>query len=300
MFDYPHLEVLLAVEREGSLDRAALTKGVTKSAISQTLKLLEERMGAVTLNRNSTETTHLGAKLCRHMEHVNLLEQRFLIENAHLLGKIELPSVTVKIAIDDDSLSSWFTDVVKGTHAIHDRVLLDIVMAKGDETFREMQDGKISAAISTRDTPLPNFTTYTLGRHIYYATATPEFVSRYFANGVTIDALKQAPSVRYGRQRDHSDQWIERAFDANEIISSDTVASSHGIANACIDGAAWGMNPSLLVKDYLDRGELVELIPGVTIAQNIYWHVSSIGNETLAPVTRNVRDAAQSHLPEAT
>lgn len=138
-----------------------------------------------------------------------------------------------------------------------------------------------------------------LQRNKTHATATPEFVSRYFTNGVTIDALKQAPAVRYGRQRDHSDQWIEKAFDANEIISSDTVASSHGIANACIDGAAWGMNPSLLVKDYLESGELVELMPGVTIAQNIYWHVSSIGNDILAPVTSNVRDAAQTHLPEA-
>lgn len=206
----------------------------------------------------------------------------------------------MKVAVDDDSLSSWFTDVVKATHTIHGKVLLDIVLANGDETLQEMKDGKISAAISTSDTPLPNFTTYSLGQHIYHATATPEFVARHFPDGITLEALRQAPSVRYNQHHDHRDKWIKTVFDAREKIPADTVASSHGIANACVDGAAWGMNPSLLVKDHLERGNLVELIPGLTIRQNIYWHVSSICNETLAPVTGNVRSAALTHLFDPT
>ena len=74
MLDYAHLEALLAVEREKSFDGAAKSLGVTSSAISQRIKLLEERIGAVTLNRQTpVSTTELGAILCRHAEKVIML-----------------------------------------------------------------------------------------------------------------------------------------------------------------------------------------------------------------------------------
>ena len=74
MLDYAHLQALLAVEREKSFEGAARALGVTSSAISQRIKLLEERIGAVALNRQTpVTTTEVGATLCRHAEKVILL-----------------------------------------------------------------------------------------------------------------------------------------------------------------------------------------------------------------------------------
>lgn len=53
MFDYAHLEALLAVEREGSFEGAVRALGVTSSAVSQRIRLLEERIGAIVINRQS-------------------------------------------------------------------------------------------------------------------------------------------------------------------------------------------------------------------------------------------------------
>ena len=84
MFDYPHLEVLLAVEREGSLERAAKSLNVTKSALSQTLGTLDYRMGAVTLDRKPMHPTRFGSRLCRHLEQIALLERNFFANHQDL------------------------------------------------------------------------------------------------------------------------------------------------------------------------------------------------------------------------
>ena len=45
MLDYPLLEAVAALDREGSFEGAARALHVTSSAISQRVKLLEERVG---------------------------------------------------------------------------------------------------------------------------------------------------------------------------------------------------------------------------------------------------------------
>ena len=53
MLDYPGLQALAAVVREGSFERAARALHVTPSAVSQRVKLLEERLGRVLVVRGS-------------------------------------------------------------------------------------------------------------------------------------------------------------------------------------------------------------------------------------------------------
>ena len=50
MLDYPALAAVAAIVREGSFERAAERLGVTPSAISQRVKALEERLGAILID----------------------------------------------------------------------------------------------------------------------------------------------------------------------------------------------------------------------------------------------------------
>ena len=77
MLDYAGLEALAAVLREGSFERAARKLHVTPSAISQRIKLLEERVGQVLVLRGTPCTgTEAGRRLCLHVEQVALLEHQ--------------------------------------------------------------------------------------------------------------------------------------------------------------------------------------------------------------------------------
>ena len=49
MLDYALIDAVAAVLREGSFERAARALGVTPSAVSQPVKLIEERMGTALL-----------------------------------------------------------------------------------------------------------------------------------------------------------------------------------------------------------------------------------------------------------
>jgi hypothetical protein len=74
MLDYALLAALAAVIRTGSFERAAQHLNVTPSAISQRIKLLEERLGTVLVVRGQPCTaTEVGQRLCQHVEQVALL-----------------------------------------------------------------------------------------------------------------------------------------------------------------------------------------------------------------------------------
>ena len=51
MLDYPQLQALVAVHRRGSFDLAAAELGLTPSAVSQRIKALEDRVGALLIRR---------------------------------------------------------------------------------------------------------------------------------------------------------------------------------------------------------------------------------------------------------
>lgn len=77
MLDYLSLAAVAAVAREGSFEKAALRLGVTPSAVSQRIKGLEDRLGAILLVRGSPcRPTEIGARLCAHVEQVRCLKAR--------------------------------------------------------------------------------------------------------------------------------------------------------------------------------------------------------------------------------
>ena len=300
MLDYAHLEALLAVERERSFEGAARALGITSSAVSQRIKLLEERIGAVTLNRQTpVTTTEVGAELCRHAEMVIMLEGEVIQRNRRELGRNEENFRKIKIAVNDDSLSSWFMGILKANSASANPYLLEISIADQDYSIDQMKAGSALAAISIHKNPVQGFQSTYLGTHVYRATASPNFIERYFPDGVTVEALEHAPSLRYSSQDDLQIQWIEQVFNAKVYPQSHTIPSSHGFVSSCLADIAWGMNPALMVDDYIAEGKLVELVPGQTLNKPLYWHCSRVIAEPFKKFTKTVLDEANRLLDQS-
>ena len=73
--DHGNLRALAAVVREGSFERAAAVLNVTPSAVSQRIKVLEERMGRLLVQRTVPAiATPDGQVLVQLAEHTALLE----------------------------------------------------------------------------------------------------------------------------------------------------------------------------------------------------------------------------------
>jgi len=300
MLDYAHLQALLAVERERSFEGAARALGITSSAVSQRIKLLEERIGAVTLNRQTpVTTTEVGAELCRHAEMVIMLEGEVIQRNRQELSNSEEDFRKIKIAVNDDSLSSWFMGILEANSATPNPYLLEISIADQDYSIDQMKAGSALAAISIHKNPVQGFQSTYLGMHIYRATASPAFMARYFPDGVTVEALEQAPSLRYSSQDDLQIQWIDQVFNAKVYPQSHTIPSSHGFVSACLADVAWGMHPALMVDDYIADGRLVELVPDQTLDKPLYWHCSRVIAEPFKKFTATVLEEANRLLDQS-
>lgn len=294
MLDYPALQAVSLVVRTGSFDKAAQALNVTPSAVSQRVKQFEERLGTVLIIRGQPCTaTERGEWLCRHMEQVGLLEGE-LMTRLPALAEPDLPQqrVTLRIAANADSLGTWFLHAVaafanRGPH------LIDIAVDDQEHTADWLRQGRVLAAVTALDKPIQGCRVIPLGSLRYLATASPEFMARHFAEGVTLAALAQAPSLVFNQKDRLQSQWMEAAFGERPAHPVHWVPSTQGFVEASLLGIGWSANPELLVREHIAAGRLCELVPGMVLETPLFWQVNRVAAERLADLTRAVVETAR-------
>lgn len=295
-FEYPLLEALAAVIREGTFEAAARALNVTQSAISQRVKLLEERTGVVLIVRGRPcVATEYGQKLCRHFEQVQLLENDLrksltTIENTSW----GIPAV-IRIAVNRDSLATWFPSVVKraGTEL---NLHFDIVPDDQEHTAERLRSGEALAAVTTEANPLHGCRRVPLGAIEYLAVASPRFVARNFRDGITLEAISKATHLVFDRKDLLPQQWLLNAFGEPAPLSGHWLPSFSGYLACCLNDAGWGMMPRFSVQTHLDDGSLIELVPGAIVVVHLYWQSSAPGSEIMKMLSAIVVDVARRHL----
>jgi LysR family transcriptional regulator (chromosome initiation inhibitor) len=294
MLDYPALQAVSLVVRTGSFDKAAQALNVTPSAISQRVKQLEERLGTVLIIRGQPCTaTERGEWLCRHMEQIGLLEGE-LMTRLPALAEPDQPQqrLTLRVAANADSLGTWFLRAV-AAFAEQSPHLLDIAVDDQEHTADWLRQGRVLAAVTALEKPIQGCRVIRLGSLRYLATASPEFMARYFAEGVTLPAMAQAPSLVFNQKDRLQSQWMEAALGESPGHPVHWVPSTQGFVEASLLGMGWCANPELLVKDHLAAGRLRELMPGTALDTPLFWQVNRVAAERLADLTRAVVETAR-------
>ncbi len=291
MLDYALIDALAAVLREGSFERAARALHLTPSAVSQRVRLLEERLGQVLVVRsNPTRATPAGRALARHAEQIGLLEHELLGELPVLAQGVQ-GRVTLPVAVNADSLASWF--IAAAAEATADApLLLDLSLDDQEHTAEWLRSGEVVAAVTALAQAVPGCRSMPLGRLRYCATASPAFMQRHFADGINADSLAQAPALTFNRRDRLQDQWIGQALGRDLPAPTHWLPSTQAFVDGCLAGLGWGMNMQAMVQPMLDRGELVELVPGQTLAVPLYWQHRRRALPVLDALSRAVQKAA--------
>jgi LysR family transcriptional regulator, chromosome initiation inhibitor len=291
MLDYALLDALAAVLREGSFERAARALHLTPSAVSQRVRLLEERLGQVLVVRaNPTRATPAGRALARHAEQVGLLEHELLAELPVLAQGVQ-GRVTLPVAVNADSLATWFIAAASEATA-EAPLLLDLSLDDQDHTAEWLRSGEVVAAVTALADAVPGCRSVPLGRLRYCATASPVFMQRHFRRGVDAESLSQAPTLIFSRRDRLQAQWIEQVLGRELPVPTHWLPSSQAFVDGCRAGLGWGMNVQSLVQPLLESGELVELVPGQTLAVPLYWQHRRRGLAALEALSRAVQKAA--------
>ncbi len=297
VLDYPSMRAVALVAQTGSFEKAAQVLCVTPSAVSQRIKQLEERLGVVLIVRgNPCVATEKGEWLCRHMDHVGMLESELFRQLPSLLEAGEVPErVTLNIATNADSLGTWFLDAVSKFTGRFD-YLVNVAVDDQDHTVEWLRGGRLLAAVTAHAKPVQGCRVLALGVLRYHATASPDFMARHFADGVTPASLARAPGLTFNQKDRLQASWVKKVLGEDIAYPTHWLPSTDGFVKASLSGMGWGLNPVQLVGEHLKSGRLVEVVPGTPLDIPLYWQVNRLAAERLGGLTADVVETARRAL----
>ncbi|SFH16650.1 LysR family transcriptional regulator ArgP [Modicisalibacter xianhensis] len=283
MLDYKLLQALSAVVDQSGFERGAKHLGLTQSAVSQRIKLLEARLGQPVLVRApKLAPTPLGRRLLNHVQQVRLLEHD-LLDQIPALGEREQ---RLRLAINADSLATWWSPVT-GEFCRQQGLLLDLVVEDQDVALKRMRDGEVAGCICATPRPVQGARSHPLGSMRYRALASPGYVERHFPHGLTHEALRRAPAIVFGPDDRLQHRYLEmRGY--LEPFPHHLCPSSEGFIHLAQAGMGYGLIPEGQVKRELEEGALVDLDTSSYIDVPLYWHYWRHGGSTLEALTEHL------------
>jgi LysR family transcriptional regulator (chromosome initiation inhibitor) len=280
------LDALVAIADHGSFDAAARQLHITPSAVSQRVRALEATAGQVLISRGTP---------CRPTPHGEWLvrlgrQTRFLYtEAAQALttaAAVELP-----VAVNADSLASWFRDVLAvattwaGT---------SIRLRVEDQGYSQelLRRGDVLAAVTSDPTAVQGCSVDSLGALRYLPAAAPAVAARW-RRGAAPDWAAM-PVVIFNDKDDLQHELLRRHGVEQGPPVVHQVPSTADFYAAIRMGLGWGMLPEAQARADLAAGELVRL-SGDVIDIPLHWQRWRLDSPKLAALTAAVRVAA-SHL----
>jgi LysR family transcriptional regulator (chromosome initiation inhibitor) len=295
MFDYKLLSALAAVIEQAGFERAAQVLGLSQSAVSQRIKVLEARIGQPVLVRAAPPIpTDIGRRLLNHVQQVRLLE-RDLQSVVPALDDGGMPE-RLRIALNADSLATWWAPAV-GDFCVEQGLLTDLVVEDQDVGLKRMRAGEVAACLCGSERPVAGARSLLLGAMRYRALASPAFIKRYFPDGVDPLAVAKTPALVFG-----PDDFLQHRYLASlgveDGFQHHLCPSSEGFIRMIDAGMGWGLVPELQVREQLARGTLVELLPDRPIDVPLYWHHWRNGGQLLTRLTEHLaKNAGQWLVP---
>lgn len=259
-------ETLAVVVETGTLEAAARKLHVSPSAVSQRIRALEQHLGRVMLVRSKpARATDAGEAVVRLARQARLIEHDAL---AALTGSEERGTVSMPLAVNADSLATWFLAPLARLSQQHPLVF-DLHRDDQDFTAELLESGTVMGAVTSRATAVAGCRVTPLGAMRYEAVATPGFAARWLSTGPEEIALAHAPLVDFDRRDDLQTRWLA-THGVAAAPPRHYVPASHDFAAAVHAGLGWGMLPGAQSEPALAAGKLVRL-GGPPVDVPLYW-----------------------------
>ncbi|MBF9001416.1 MULTISPECIES: LysR family transcriptional regulator ArgP [Vibrio] len=294
--DYKWIEALDSVLSHGSFERAADDLCLSQSAVSQRIKQLEKFLAQPVLIRSAPpQATPIGTKLLGLYRRVSLLEQEVIPE---LTNHSTLRPINLTIATNADSLATWVLPALKPMMS-DNSLALHFAILDENRSIQKMKSGEAVGAISLESQALVGCCAEYLGKMEYLCVASPEFIVRHFAGGVSHDSLLKAPMVSFDQQDEQHKQFLLKHFGiTQELFINHKVGSSEAFVEMAKMGIAYCLIPKLQIIQELELGTLVDITPGMSIVNQIYWHHWQLENGILKEISAAIVQGAKEALEQ--
>ena len=293
--DYKLLKALDAVILEQNFERAATRLHITQSAVSQRIKLLESHLGQPLLMRTQPlQPTLLGRQLLGHYQRVLQLET----ELTNQLYTNNQKTQTMPIAVNADSLSSWFIPALTPLLQ-EEKIELNLYVEDESRSWERMRSGETLACVTNKAQGIAGSHSCFLGYMEYLCVATPTFVQRYFSKGINKKTLSQAPATAFDQHDDIHLQFLQDNFDLQQgQYPCHTIRSSEAFVDLTLASGAYSLNSRFLIEKYLESGQLLNLLPEHKVKIPLYWHHWQLAGKLMTQLTENVINYTQLYLSQ--
>lgn len=269
MLDYRGIEALYTVQELQNFDLAAKKLFITQSAVSQRIKGLEDYYGEPVLIRTLPyRPTKLGRQLIGHFKKICLLQD----ELAQELGVIKIQP-HISIAINRDSLETWFLDLMEREKEVFSDLILEIIADDQELTLNYLKNGTVSACLSTSEKEILGGKASFLGNMQYILVASPAFVEKYFSFENPTDCFQNAPAIKFDKNDYLHERYLEKFFGINgNELKYNVIPSVKGFKKFALLGHGYALIPKIDILDELKTKQLVQLYPDKPWEVPLYWH----------------------------
>lgn len=300
MLDARQLEALAAVLEHGGFGAAARALNLTLAAVSLRIKGLEASLGQRLLVRGkSVRATPAGQALLAHVKQLRLME-------SDLIGGLQPGRPqragdawqSLGVAVNADSLSSWFLPGVAALLARH-KLLLDVLIDDQDHTHESLKNGDVVGCVSTQTQAMRGCLAESLGVMRYRCVAAPARVRQcHTASGaLSVHRLLATPAVIFNRKDGLQDAFLAQHF---QLIAPQYprhfVPAVDAFESALEHGLGWGMVPEWSLAGRVAPLKLEEILPGSAVDVALYWHHWERESESARRLTQAVKLAARKVL----
>lgn len=293
MLDYRGIEALHTVYELQNFELAAKKLFITQSAVSQRIKGLEDYYGEPVLIRTLPyRPTKLGKQLISHFKKICLLES----ELAQELGTIKIQP-HISIAINRDSLETWFLDLMESEKNFFDDIILEIIADDQELTLNYLKNGMVSACLSTSKKEILGGQASFLGSMEYILVASPTFLKKYFLSNNPIECLLAAPAIKFDANDFLHERYLEKYFGINgSELKYNIIPSVKGFTKFALLGYGYGLIPKIDILHELKTKQLIQIFPGKTWEIPLYWHYWTVQSNLYQKFNKNMIHLAKSKL----
>ncbi len=268
------LATLEAIAETGTFEAAAARLGISPSAASQRIRALESALGRILVQRTTPcAMTDDGAVVLRYARAQALLAREMAAELASASGAAPAAgaggagAVELTVAVNVDSLDTWFTGVLRRAADWPCRLRLYAV----DETRTEelLRSGRVMAAISAAPTRVAGCRVERLGAMTYAPVVAASLLA-----GPGAGSVAELPMLRFDADDDLQDLALRAAGLPVPPPRAHVPTTSGFLA------AIEAVHPDLVP------------VPGLaTVERELFWHRWSIASTSLDRLTDAVRES---------
>ena len=267
----PDLNAFMAVARERSFTRAAAQLGVSPSALSQSMRTLEERLGVRLLTRTtrSVAPTAAGERLIATVgQHLEAIEEGL----AALSDLRDKPAGTIRITAVDHAAETLLWPALSDFLAKYPEVHVDLIV---DNTLRDIVAERFDAGIRMGERVARDMIAVRIGPNLRMAAvATPAYLEAHGRPRVPQDLASHScinlrlPTLGgvYAWEFEKDSREINVRVDGQLTVNDIAV-----IRNAALYGVGIAFMPEDIAQPHLDDGTLVRVLADWTPAFPGYY-----------------------------